>query len=745
MITFDSKNKIFHLFNNDFSYYFGINPLGYLIHLYYGKYLSEIINVERINERYIERYAFLDKENKEICDENYYFSLLGSNFECATNLTADTRGAHTIFEHSDGSLLTDFRFERFKIIKGKENPEGLPHVLLNKSGECETLVVTLKDKFENVYLELHYSVFENLPIIIRRSRLLNKSGRDIKIKRISSLELDMPNDNYEILSLHGEWSDDRELETTKINHQKIIIEDNRGSRGFKANPSVMIKNKDTTFDSGEVFGISLIYSGSFKIETGLDEIDNVRTFALINDDNFYYTIKNNEIFDTPECIQVYSSKGINGVTQSFHDLARNNIIPRRLAQKERPVLINSWEAYHFDFDTNKIKKFIKEAKDLGIELVVLDDGWFGKRNDDSSSLGDWKVNLEKINLKEVIDYAHSLKMKFGLWIEPEMISPNSELFKKYPSFAMFNRKTEPTLLRHQLVLDLTNKEVIDYVFNEIASIFDNYEIDYCKWDFNRFLSEVGTYGNKINEGEIYHRFILGTYELLNRFKNRYPEILLETCASGGGRFDFGMLYYSPQIWCSDETNPYSRATLQYATNMFYPLSSIGSHVSESEALSIQDKAIVAAFGTFGYELDILKLSDKEKEEIKNITKLIKDWHFVVTSGDYYALSSPYESNFSSWNVVTKDKKVCLVFNFGYKRVPTKTRFLKIKGLDKNKYYFNSLTNDVYKGEFYMNVGLNLSAPLKEGMTMLFVLKEVNVIIKTIVNKKAKAQKREKLL
>lgn len=724
----------FLLSNSSFSYLIRINHAGIPTLEHFGRMINP--NEDNVSSFYFDDSTCRGREVR-LGEKDDNISLFSSHNEFSTSMLGDYTYPGIELESNKGEVFS-FKFVSFRINEIPEKMNGLPSF---RGGE--ELVLVLSDDLMGVNLELHYVLFETT--LGRYSKIINESDEPITLKRCLSYEISLENDSFYLYNIYGHWANEGNIDKTRITHNRISFGSTTGSSCDFVNPFFMVASKNANLEYGDVYGFNLVYSSSFESNIELTPYNRIKISSGIDFSSFKLNLSKDEEFISPMGVITYSSLGLNGIALNFHPFVLDHLMNENLAKTPRPISFNNWEATTFDFDENKIISLMKKASSLGIELFVLDDGWFGKRNDDSSSLGDWKVNLEKINLKEVIDYAHSLKMKFGLWIEPEMISPNSELFKKYPSFAMFNRKTEPTLLRHQLVLDLTNKEVIDYVFNEIASIFDNYEIDYCKWDFNRFLSEVGTYGNKINEGEIYHRFILGTYELLNRFKNRYPEILLETCASGGGRFDFGMLYYSPQIWCSDETNPYSRATIQYATNMFYPLSSIGSHVSESEALSIQDKAIVAAFGTFGYELDILKLSDKEKEEIKNITKLIKDWHFVVTSGDYYALSSPYESNFSSWNVVTKDKKVCLVFNFGYKRVPTKTRFLKIKGLDKNKYYFNSLTNDVYKGEFYMNVGLNLSAPLKEGMTMLFVLKEVNVIIKTIVNKKAKAQKREKLL
>ena len=744
MIKFDEKRRVFNLSNDSFSYIFHINKLNYLIHLYAGAKLNDF-GIERMNERYIERYAYLEN-GKEVCDESYYFSEQGSLFECASNLKGDKRGAFAIIRHKDGSRITNFKYFSHKIIKGKESPVGLPHFRIKNNSEAETLVVTLKDEFDEIYLDLFYTLFSTKDALVRFSRLRNKTGSSIFIEKLSSLELDRVNSSYDLVSSHGQWGDDRELEVTPIGHSKICVNDNHGGRGFRQNPSILIKERDANYDYGEVMAFSLVYSGNFKFEVGLDEYDQLRVLALINDESFDYEVKNGENFDTPECLMAYSNKGINRVTQQMHDIIRDNLLPQQFAFKERPILINSWEPFMFDFDTEKIKKLILDAKELGIEEVVLDDGWFGDRKDDKRALGDWFINSNKINLKEVVDFAHNQNMKFGLWIEPEMISPDSELFKKKPNFALANPNKKPTLLRHQLVLDLTNDKIVEDIFYQFCKIFDEIPFDYVKWDFNRYLTDI--YSNFLGsekEGEVFHRFMLGSYKLLDMFTKRYPNILLETCASGGGRFDLGMMYYSSQIWGSDETNPLSRVMIQFATNVFYPLSTIGAHVSAANSLTIQDKIIISAFGTFGYELNPSKLTKDEKETIKTFNKLVKEHHHVVTCGDYYVLKSPYQTNYASWMCVTKDKKEALVFNFVFKREQTKGRFLKLKGLKPDANYFNSLTNDVYKGDFYMKVGLNLSAPLTDGMTMLFVLKEVNPLVKTIANKKAEQAKREKLL
>ena len=748
-VTFEKKRKIFHLFTKHFSYFIHVNKYNYLIHLYSGKYLNDI-SKERVSERYMERYAFLNDEKKETMDEDYYFSFVASQFEVAPFGKGDKRNSPFIIEGENNTPITNFLFQSYKIIKGpySKNKYPLPHVKF-LSSDVTTLIITLKDEYKEVYLELYYEISEKFDCLIRFSKIINKSSENIKVKKLSSFELDLPSSNYNILALKGTWGNDTEVEMIPLNHSLTKISDNHGGRGFYFNPSVALVSNEASLDSGEVYGFSSIYSSDFSYEFKVDEIDQTRIIGGYNEETFEYLLKENEDIYSFETIIVYSNKGINGMSQLMHNLIRKRILPSTKSIQKDFILLNSWEGFYFDFDTDKIISLVDEAKKCDINLVVIDDGWFKNRNTDTTSLGDWEVDNKKIDLKKVINYAKNLNMKIGLWVEPEMISPISDLFKEHPEYALIPEDYKhPTLFRHQLVLDLTNPKVIDYIFNKISKIFDEYDISYVKWDFNRYLTEsYSSFLSTERKKETNYRFILGTYELLNRFNKKYPNILLETCSAGGGRFDLGMLFYSPQIWASDETDIALRASIQYSKNIFYPLRSIGAHVSNRKIGSIQDKACLAFFGTFGYELDITKLNEEDKKQIKFFNSLFKDFHHVVEDGDYYAIFSPFKTNYVAWNVVSKNKKECLVYFMNYKKEQTKSRFLKIKGLAPNKYYFNSLTSDIYKGSFYMNVGLNLSCPMDPYFSALFVLKEIDDIRATIFRKTKQVDggKREKLM
>ena len=724
-IIFNKEKKIFKIENNNFSYIFYINQLGILVKLYLGKKINDLDlnSFSYINNLNADSYNFLDlKTNKEVInDKDNYFSGLTSDIEAPSFLTYDKRGPLVIINHQDNSSLTDFRYVSHKIYKDKKPLEGLPHF---DNKDVETLEITLKDLKDNIYLIMYYSIYDGIDGIIRHNEIINKTKKEIRINRINSLCLDLPSLEYDLLSVYGTYATDRILERQKLTHNIISITENSGGKGFYHNPMCMLINKEANDNYGEVIGLGLVYSSNFKFDFIGNPLNKLRVLIGINDENFEYVLDSNKNFISPEAIIIYSNEGINKVTHQFHDLIREHIL-RKVEGFENTILLNSWEGCMFDFDTNKIMNFISKAKKMDVNLFVLDDGWFSKRNDDFSSLGDWEVNTDKIDLKKVIDYAHSLNIKFGIWIEPEMISFNSDLFKEHPDYALMDKDVNPTTLRHQLVLNLTKKEVRDSIFSKICKIFDTYDIDYCKWDFNRILTEAIDNSNfKINKS-LYHNFILGTYDLLNRFINRYPKILLETCAGGGGRFDLGMLYYSSQIWGSDETDGVSRTLIQYATNLFYPLKVIGAHVSARKFLSIKEKASIAMFGTFGYELDPTKLTDEDLIEVKVSNKRFLDNKELIDEGDYYPLISPYNNNFVSFEVVSKDKKELIFFFMNYRQVNWESRFIKLKGLDKNKLYKNDYDNNIFYGDFYMNVGLNLSMGMQSFTPLIIKLTQID--------------------
>lgn len=724
-INFDSNYKVFTLEGKNFLYIFYINYLGIPVKLYFGKkiFLNGIDErfFNHVNNLNADSYNYFDfATKKEVINNEQYFSGLTSDLEAPSFSTYDKRGALVEIKHDDGSYVTDFRYVNYEIYEGKKELENLPHF---DSQKCLTLEVLLKDIKCDIYLKMFYTVYEDLDIIVRHNEIINNSDKTVYLNKAYSLCLDMSDLDYELLSVYGTYATDRILERQKLRHNLVSITENAGGKGFYHNPVCMLLRSDTTYNCGEAIGFGLVYSSNFRFDFIGNPLNKLRCLIGINSENFALTLNKNDKFVTPEAFFIYANKGINSLTHGYHDVIRNHLLKKNPYEK-KPILLNSWEGCMMDFDTEKILKFIKKSKQMGVNLFVLDDGWFGKRNDDTSSLGDWEVNIKKIDLKRVIDYAHSLKMKFGLWIEPEMVSFDSKLYREHPDYALYDETINPTSLRHQFVLDITREDVREFIFDKIKNIFDNYDIDYCKWDFNRIITEAHSQKNIQANNQIYHAFITGTYDLLNKFTKRYPKILLETCAGGGGRFDLGMLYYSPQIWGSDETDGVARTLIQYATNIFYPLSCIGSHVSARKFLSIKEKAAIALFGTFGYELDPTKLNNEDLEEVKISNLWFKKYKKLIDEGDYYSLISPYNNNFVAREVVSKNKNEAIIFYMNYRQVNWESRFLKIQGLKEDYIYKNDLSNDCFSGSVYMNIGLNMSSGRQSFTPSLIYLKRI---------------------
>lgn len=720
MIKFNEKARIFTLSNGHFSYAFYINEYDMLVKLYYGKAIHELNkdNIDAINDLGGDVYRYFDvKKQKEECLDNH-FSSQYATLEVPPNLSFDKRESLVSITHEDGSAVTDFRYVSHEIIKGKPELNNLPYIR-DEEKEAETLIVTLKDIKDEIYLKMYYSILPDLNVIVRHNEIINKSKKAVKINQIYSLCLDLNSNDFELTSLYGAYASDRLIEKQEIKHNRIVIEDNAGGKGFAHNPMAYLKDKS----SGETIGLGLVYSSNFQFNFIGSEMNQTRVLIGMSNYNFEYPLNKGGSFITPEAVLIYAENE-DQMTHQFHDLIRNHLLRHKEKINKHTILLNSWEGSFMDFDTNKIISFIDKAEKMGVNLFVLDDGWF--RNDDTYGLGDWKVEEKKIDLKRVIDYAHSKNIKFGLWVEPEQISFNSLLYKEHPNWALVDPSLDKvTSLRHQLVIDMTNKEVRDNIFNQLKAIFDKYDLDYCKWDFNRYLCEPYSASlDKEYQKCIYHEFILGSYELLNRFTSRYPNIILETCSGGGGRFDMGMLFYSDQIWGSDETDAISRSEIQYSSNIFYPLRVLGSHVSQRKYLNIKEKAAIAMFGTFGYELDPLKLSKEDYELIKESNRMYLESEELIDNGDYYPLINPFENNFVSWMVVDKAKNAATVLFMNYRHINWRARFIKLKGLDPEKNYLNSLDNKVYKGDFYMNVGLNLSFGMTNFIPMIITLKAI---------------------
>ena len=717
MITFDSENKIFKIDGKNFSYIFSVNSKGILRHLYYGKSLKAYDVSSSSDLGFDWSRTYLDETGAErTYDDNYYNDR--SLAEIASHGLMDKSGAPVIVRKIDGSTATEFTYAEHRIYRGKPTLESLP----SSHGDAQTLEIVLSDRFGDVRLTLSYTVFDGLDMLVRNTRIQNAGKTDVTVERAYSLEVDFPESEFDFIHFHGDWCTERFAERAPLINGMHRISSNFGRSSHEENPFGILCRKSTCEQSGEAYAFSFVYSGNFALDVNVDKWHRTRVLMGINDEDFRVVLNPSQTFEAPESVAVYSDSGLNGVSHIMHDFVRENLITYKNAKLLRPVLFNSWEGCYLDFDTRSIVEYIEHARDIGAELFVLDDGWFGKRNTDETSLGDWYVAKDKIDLDRVIRKCKSCGMKFGIWFEPEMINPDSELYRAHPEYALGRRDMERTLSRHQLAIDMSNDKVVDLLFERMSDILEKYPIDYVKWDHNRNIGEIASASAAY--GETYHRIIVGTYRLLGRLRKKFPDVFFEGCASGGGRFDLGMLYYCPQIWASDETDPVQRLFIQYGTSYAYPLSTMGSHISKNPIMSYTGKGNIALFGTYGIEMNPCLLSESERDEVRKINGVYKKYHAdVIANGDFYRLLSPFDGNYMSVMSVSKDKTKALVLFANLLKENNRYRFVRLQGLDENKMYTNSLDGKSYDGAYYMRVGLNFSVWLDEFRTFLVILEE----------------------
>lgn len=711
-IIYNENSKEFHLHNGKISYLIQIMRNGQLGHLYFGKGLKE-----RDSFGHFQQYAYRDMAPCAFADD-YTFSLEHLMQEYPAYASADSRYAAFDLEEEDGCHVNKFIYKSHKIYGGKPELSGLPHTYIEKEEEAETLEILLEDEMVGAQIILTYTMYAELPVITRNARFVCTGEKTVTLHQAMSLSLDLPDKDYVMLDLAGSWGRERHIHERTLDVGVQSIHSMRGHSSHQFNPFVALRRPHTTEHTGEVIGASFIYSGDFLAQVEVDNFDVTRLTMGIHPSGFDWKLEKGEAFQTPEAVLVYSEDGLNGMSQTFHTLFRTRLAKGVWRDKERPILINNWEATYLDFNEEKILSLAKDAKELGIELLVLDDGWFGVRNDVKSSLGDWYPNLEKLpsGIKGLSEKVTDMGLKFGLWIEPEMVSPNSDLYRAHPDWILANVKKENSLGRFQYVLDLSKKEVIDYVYGLLEKILKESKISYIKWDMNRSLSESYSNGKPREEqGKVRHQHVLGIYELYERLTSNFPEILFESCASGGGRFDPGMLYYSPQGWISDDTDAVERLKIQYGTSMVYPISSMGSHVSAVpnhqvfRQTSLETRGNVAYFGTFGYELDLNALSEEEKAEIKEQIKFMKEYRGLIQKGTFYRLASSFDGNITAWMVVNEEKTEAIL---GYYRVlqPVNTGFVSIKlqGLDEDKLYHIEGENFACYGDELIQRGFSIS-------------------------------------
>lgn len=722
-IKYFEESQTFKLDACDSSYVFRIFMGELPLHLYYGKKIDDI-SVQDMFDKGPDNGATITLADLK----HPNFKMAVAPMEFSGNGTADFRHTSISIENSLGNSVTDMRYKDYKITKGKPKIKGLPSLYADEA-DCETLELILYDKVTGAEAHVFYTVFENYSVITRSVKVVNPTDDDMYIENIMSCTVDLPFADLDMVSLYGRANKERSICTEPLRHGVSSVESRFGASSHYQNPFVALKKKNASEDFGEVYGFNLVYSGNFLMEAEVDAYNCTRFQAGINPHDFKWKLEAGDEFSAPEVVMVYSDNGLGQMSRTFHSLYRNHLIPRKWKTAPRPLLINSWEAAYFNINTKKILDFAASAKELGIEMIVVDDGWFGCRNNDSSSLGDWFAFEEKFpnGLGELIDGVHAMGMKFGLWFEPEMISEDSELFRAHPDWYLHIEGRKASTGRKQYVLDMTRDEVVDNIWTQIDTLLKKHPFDYIKWDFNRNLSEVGSASlPKDRQKEVYHRFILGTYKLMGRLTENYPDLLLENCASGGGRFDAGILSFSPQIWCSDCTDAIERLTIQTGTSLCYPISTMGSHVSDSKRTSFKNKGNVAQFGTFGYELDPLKMTEEEREEVKIQVAEYHKYHDIIANGDFYRLINPEDSTFrTAWMSVSQDKTKAVVLSAVMRTPPYSTFILRLKGLDSSKKYRRSDNGIVYSGSTLMNAGINLSRQsLADGTSELIYFEEI---------------------
>ena len=691
------NNNTFHLQGRNISYIMAVDSFGNLIHIHYGRKLHDK-DYDKTNTKYVDWAAY---------DENN-ITLENTQQEYPSYGHTDLRNPAYTVKNVDGNSISQLKYKDYTI---KENYipeiEGMPSLFIgNKS--AQTLEITLEDKISGVEVVLSYSVFDDYDVILRNTRIHNISDSTIEIDSAYSANLDIAKGNYDLIYFSGGWGREREFCRCEIQQgAKIDISNARGGSGHTLNPFIMVSEHNADEDKGNVYGFSLIYSGNHSSMIECDQYGNIRVQQGINPFMFKWTLEKGESFVTPQCVMCYSENGIGGLSRELNDVYRTNLCRSKWADKDRPILINNWEATYFDFDEDKLLSIAKRAKEAGVELFVLDDGWFGTRNDDFSGLGDWTVNYDKLpsGIDGLAKKINDIGLKFGLWFEPEMVNPDSDLYRAHPDWAISVPNRISSLSRNQLILDLSRDDVCDYIITAVSDVLKSANIEYVKWDTNRPMTDMPYEGYN-------HKYTLGFYKIMDAITGAFPNILFEGCSGGGGRFDAGVLAYIPQIWTSDNSDAAARLKIQYATSMGYPVSAISAHVTavpnhqNGRITSLKMRADTAYAGVFGYELDITKMSDTELAEIKKQVETDKKLRTLMRTGDFYRILSPYETNYCSWEMVSKDKKEVFFYSAKIFSVANSHDIrIKLKGLDAEAKYMDTVTGEVYGGDELMYYGV----------------------------------------
>lgn len=708
-IIFHEKTSVFHLYNEEISYIMMVLKNGHMGQLYFGKRIHDREDFSYLCENYCRAMgSYIFEGEKSL-------SLEHTKLEYGVYGNTDYRQPAVEVLQNNGSRISDFKYKSFSVVPGKPKLPGLPATYTEEDGEAETLFITLKDSVTGLLLKLSYTIVEKGGIIARNACFENEGEESLHLTTAMSLCMDLPDYDYEWIQFSGAWSRERHEKVRKLEQGIQSVGSRRGHSSHEHNPFVILKRPTADEFQGEAMGFSLVYSGNFLAQAEVDTHGSTRMLMGIHPDGFDWKLEKGESFQTPEAVMVYTDKGLNYLSQTFHKLYQRRLARGYWRDKARPILINNWEATYFDFTEERIVEIAKKAKECGVELFVLDDGWFGQRSSDRAGLGDWVANRERLpqGIEGLAERINNLGMKFGLWFEPEMVNKDSDLYRAHPDWILQTPGRTNSHGRFQHVLDFSRKEVVDAIYEMMHKILGNAKISYVKWDMNRSITECFSAALPADrQGEVFHRYILGVYDLYERLTSEFPEVLFESCASGGARFDPGILYYAPQGWTSDDTDAVERLKIQYGTSYCYPVSSMGSHVSVSpnhqlnRETPLYTRANVAYFGTFGYELDLNKLTEEEQEEVKKQIAFMKEYRELFQFGTFYRLSSPFEKNVTAWMSVSEDKKTAIV---GWYRVlnPVNDSYTRLKlcGLMEDAEYTIEGNNSSFFGDELMNLGL----------------------------------------
>ncbi len=707
-VFYHEKSQTFHLTNGRISYLMKVLPNGTLGQLYFGRAIRDREDFDHLLE-------FASRPMSScVFEGNPCFSLEHCRQEYPSHGSTDFRRPAVELRQPNGSRITSFVYHSHTVAPGKPTLDGLPATYCEQDSEAETLTIRLQDELLNVSIYLNYTLFAGHPALARSARIVNEGGLELHLTHAMSLSLDLPDREYELLHFSGAWGRERHLKVRRLEQGVQSVESLRGHSSHNHNPFVMLRRPGTDEDQGEVLGFSLVYSGNFLAQAEVDTWDTTRITLGINPFGFDWKLEPGEGFQTPEAVAVYSHQGMGAMSRTFHTLYRSRLARGEWRDRPRPILINNWEATYFNFDEDKLVSIAQAAKRDGVELFVLDDGWFGARRSDRAGLGDWIANPELLpqGIPGLAERVEALGMKFGLWFEPEMVNRDSDLYRAHPDWLLQTPGRTPSHGRNQFVLDFSRPEVVDRVHAMMADILSGAKVSYVKWDMNRSITEA--YSTALppdRQGEVFHRYILGVYDLYERLTSAFPHVLFESCASGGGRFDPGMLYYAPQAWTSDDSDAAERLKIQYGTSFCYPVVSMGAHVSAvpnhqvNRATPLSTRANAAYFGTFGYELDLNRLTSEEREQVRAQIAFMKEHRDVIQFGDFYRLLSPFQGNYTAWMAVSPDRRTALVGWYKtLNEVNGPFRRLRLRGLDPALCYTVDGTSAHY-GDELMEVGL----------------------------------------